>query len=62
MNVLRTEPAMISGLVVAIVAALAIPDAWAKVVFALLPLVLAVFTRSQVTPVAKIPVGDAPAP
>lgn len=51
----RCEPAMTLAAVQAVLAALVIPDAWAKAVLALAALVLGAVTRSQVSPV------DAPA-
>lgn len=42
------EPALISALVVALIAALSVPDAWAKVIMALVALAGGAVTRSQV--------------
>lgn len=44
----RSEPAAITALVVALVGALAIPDAWAKVVMALIAVAGGLVTRTQV--------------
>lgn len=58
MNLWRTEPAAITALVVALVAALAVPDAWAKVVMAVVAVAGGAVTRSQVTPATAAPAGD----
>lgn len=48
MNLWKTEPAAVSAVVAALVAALALPDAWAKVVMAVVSLAAGAVTRSQV--------------
>lgn len=49
----RREPAATAALVLALTSALAIDEAWTKVVMAVLALVLGGAVRSQVTPVSE---------
>lgn len=50
MNLWKTEPAAVTALTTALVAALAVPDTWAKVVMAVVSLLAGAVTRSQVSP------------
>ena len=52
---IRNEPALVGALVLAVVQAVALPDAWTKVVMAALSLVAGTAVRSQVSPVVKLP-------
>lgn len=47
---LRREPALVAAVVLAVIQAVALPDAWAKVVMAILALAAGGAVRSQVTP------------
>lgn len=49
----RHEPALVAAVVLAVIQAAAIPDAWQKVVMAVLSLVAGTAVRSQVSPVAS---------
>lgn len=51
---IRGEPALVAALVLAVIQAGALPDAWQKVVMALLSLLAGTVVRSQVTPVVKL--------
>lgn len=50
MKLWRTEPAMVITCVVALMNAVVIPDAWAKVVVDVLTLLAGIGIRSQVSP------------
>lgn len=50
-DLLKTEPAMMLGTINALLAALVVPDLWAKAVMAVAALLLSLVTRSRVSPV-----------
>jgi len=52
-NLLKNEPALVAAVVVALMQALAVDEAWQKVALAVLALVAGVSVRSVVTPVTK---------
>lgn len=55
----RSEPALVAAVVLAVVQAVAIPEAWQKVVLAVLSLLAGTVVRSQVTPTGTGPAtGD----
>lgn len=53
LGLIRHEPALVAAVVLAVVQAVALPEAWTKVVMAVLSLVAGTAVRSQVSPVAK---------
>lgn len=57
---IRTEPALVAALVLAVTQAVALPDAWSKVLMAVLSLAAGTAVRSQVTPVVKLLDGLVP--
>lgn len=57
---IRLEPALAAALVLAVIQAVALPDAWAKVLMAALALAAGGAVRSQVTPVVKLLDGLVP--
>lgn len=63
-DLIRHEPALVAAFALAVIQAIALPEAWTKVVMAALALVAGGAVRSQVTPVAKLspPPGKTPPP
>lgn len=51
---IRSEPALVAAVVVAVIQAVALPDVWAKVVMAALSLVAGAGVRTVVTPTATV--------
>lgn len=60
MKLLRTEPALLAALVVAVMQALAVDEAWQKVALAALALAAGGAVRAVVTPVAKLTATPGP--
>jgi hypothetical protein len=58
----RSEPAAITAAAVALVGALAVPDAWSKVILAVLAVAGGAVTRSQVYSPATVDKLTGPAP